>query len=78
MRRRLHVFKTEQYISNITDEKTFTKEQYISNLQNTFTKQNSISVILLMRISNITVYKTEQYISNITDENTFTKLNSIY
>ena len=55
------VYKTEQYISNITDE-------------NTFTKLNSISVILLMRIH---VYKTEQYISNITDEKTFTKLNSI-
>ena len=48
------------YISNITDE-------------NTFTKLNSISAILLREH----VYKTEQYISNITDENTFTKLNSI-
>ena len=32
-----HVYQTEQYISNITDETTFTK-------------MNSISAILLMRI----------------------------
>jgi hypothetical protein len=43
---RKHVYKTEQYISNITDE-------------NTFTKLNSISVILLMRtpLQNGTVYQ---------------------
>ena len=40
------VYKTEQYISNITDE-------------NTFTKLNSISVILPMRtrLQNWTVYQ---------------------
>ena len=41
-----HVYKVEQYISNITDEKTFAK-------------LNSISVILLMRggLQNWTVYQ---------------------
>ena len=41
-----HVYKTEQYISNITDDKTFRK-------------LNSISVILLMRrrLQNWTVYQ---------------------
>ena len=41
-----HVYKTEQYISNITDD-------------NTSTKLNSISVILLMktRLQNWTVYQ---------------------
>jgi hypothetical protein len=41
-----HVYKAEQYISNITDE-------------NTFTKLNSISVILLLktRLQNWTVYQ---------------------
>ena len=56
-----YAYKVEQYISNITDENTFTKLNSIfSNItdENTFTKLNSI-------------------ISNITDENTFTKLNSL-
>ena len=41
-----YVYKVEQYISNITDEKTFTK-------------LNSIAVILLMRrrLQNWTVYQ---------------------
>jgi hypothetical protein len=65
-----YTYKTVQYISNITDEKTFTK-------------LNSKSAILLMRTRLQSwivyqlyfcwkhVYKSEQYISNITDEKTF-------
>ena len=56
-----HVYKVEQYISNITWEHVYKTEQYISNItdENTFTKLNSISVILLMRrrLQNWTVYQ---------------------